>query len=73
MEAVKDAWKLDYSGLALVGVYISRTTITVFNFAKVAPVLRLTHILALPESIWQLSSLQTLNVWGNAITGAIYF
>ena len=42
-------------------------------FAKVAPVLRLTHISALPDSIAQLSSLQKLDCSWNAIEGTIYF
>jgi Leucine-rich repeat (LRR) protein len=42
-------------------------------FAKVAPVLRLTHISALPDSIAQLSSLQKLNCRSNKIEGTIYF
>ena len=39
----------------------------------VEPVLRLTHISALPDSIAQLSSLQTLVLWMNEIAGTIYF
>ena len=37
------------------------------------PVLRLTHISALPDSIAQLSSLQELDCSSNAIEGTIYF
>jgi Leucine-rich repeat (LRR) protein len=48
-----------------------------FAFRKirifVLPVLRLTHISALPDSIAQLSSLQELDCRWNAIEGTIYF
>ena len=37
------------------------------------PVLRLTHISALPDSIGLLSSLQTLMLYANEIAGTIYF
>ena len=37
------------------------------------PVLRLTHISALPDSIAQLASLKELNCSYNAIEGTIYF
>jgi hypothetical protein len=39
----------------------------------VEPVLRLTHISALPDSIAQLYSLQVLDCSFNAIEGTIYF